>query len=534
MHGRQRWTWAGAFVLESHHLGLLKMGHDRSFLPQYNRTKSGITQNTMANNSTKPKVHPLFARARFPNYIRYKDAFYDAAVLATRLMDSPQALQHDYCFYFGVNMPIDFPRSVRRYLEPSERPAQYAINKGVGELDDRDIQAVRDERLKLAPRISYEVGHTGSCGYCDMQQEVDGISGRDSVIRIDTTLYQAARDKNLTPEDNARAILNLACTMVHEAGHAAHHHLFGDKAEDFRECSLVAETGYELEARIFGAHPDTDDSSFGAVFKSWQSWETHSKIPARQNEPNVRHGSALRIDDSVFVMEDSFVLKLCDDDFWSGEYVRRGTKALIPKDVATSCRKQRDRYMKTPGVLRANTKIPLSIRDLFRSGGPSYAKSIYDNCWNLDLILRSEQTGPESDVVSSGEDSAESDGSLFCSSGEENSDSEDGDFAEESVEEDVEEDGDNVEEEDSDVEEEAGDVDEDGMSVDEDEMSVDEDGMDPDEDDMDVDEDEAPAPKKGKASAKPTGSKHARDDSNYEDEAPAPKKTKTPTKKSKR
>jgi hypothetical protein len=51
------------------------------------------------------------------------------------------------------------------------------------------------------------------------------------------------------------------------------------------------------------------------------------------------------------MMDDSFALKLCDDDFWSGEYVRRGAKALIPKDVAKSCRKQKDLCCYLQGAL---------------------------------------------------------------------------------------------------------------------------------------------------------------------------------------
>lgn len=85
--------------------------------------------------------------------------------------------------------------------------------------------------------------------------------------------------------------------------------------------------------------------------------------------PTHRYGYALRTDDSIFMMQDAFVMKLLDDNFWSGEYVRRGARTLIPEDIAQSCRDQRDRYEKVPGIHRANTKIPISIRDLFRSWG---------------------------------------------------------------------------------------------------------------------------------------------------------------------
>lgn len=209
-------------------------------------------------NTPDPKIHPLFARERFPAHIRYKDGFYDAAVLATGLMETPQALQHDYCFYFGVNTPVDLPRSQRRALKPAKRPMEYACDKGVGELDDRDIQAVREERLRLAPRVSYIAAHTGgSYAWTEMQREVNGISGRDSIITPDHTLYRATRDKNRRPKHYAKTVLMLASTLVHEAAHAAHHHFIGNKCEDFREVALITEAGFELESRIFGARAHT-------------------------------------------------------------------------------------------------------------------------------------------------------------------------------------------------------------------------------------------------------------------------------------
>jgi hypothetical protein len=244
-------------------------------------------------------------------------------------------------------MPVDLPRSERRELEPALRPTQYAIDKGVGELDDRDIQAVQDERLKLAQRVSFVVENAGgTCGYTEMEVEVDGISGRDSIITLDTTIYQAGRDKGRTPVENARTTLLIASTMIHEAAHAAHFHLFGDKCEDFRDASLVAEAGFELESRIFGARPNILDNDYS--FSSWQSNHVLTLMPST-NERTWRHGHAIRTDDSRFGMENSFLLKLCDDNFWSGEYVRRGAKALIPKGVAQS---------RPEGSLFAKTRSP--------------------------------------------------------------------------------------------------------------------------------------------------------------------------------
>lgn len=197
--------------------------------------------------TTDPKIHPLYARDKFPKHIKYQRAFYDAAVLATRIMDSRQALQHDYCFYFGINAPLHFPCRIRRDYENAVLPRKYLSDKGIGELDELDIEAVRAERIKLATRIRYEVDTTGGdCGWAQGQHPVDGIKGCDSIVRIDTNLYNAAKDKNRPPGEIARMTFLLANTMYHEVAHAAHHHLFGRSWDDFRELSLCIEADFEL------------------------------------------------------------------------------------------------------------------------------------------------------------------------------------------------------------------------------------------------------------------------------------------------
>lgn len=497
------------------------------------------------------EIHPLFAKERFEPHIKYNRAIYNAAVLATRIMDTPQALQHYYCFFFGTNTsPVKLPRCVRHKWSPEERPTEYACDKGVGELDERDIEAVQAERIKLSKRISYEFDSTGGdCGMTHCQDPVDGVSGCDSVICIDTTLYQAAKDRNKTPDETARMTFLMANTMYHEVMHAANNHLFGLKGEDFRELSLCAEGGFELESRLYGATPEVQETELSHC--SWYAWQSlETEIPRGFRHMQSRDKELLPDSNGEWFVSEDFVRNLCDDDFWSGEYVRRGAKALVPHEIAKACRDERDTYSEDPGDVEANLNIPLSIRDLFRRRNiPSYAQRLYSHCSNPDLILRSEQPGSASDDGSDGGDDSDSLDSDYTS---DSSSNEDGNGAEGVVEE--EEDGDDVDEDGSDDEEEGSggdedriDVDEDGMDVDEDELEVDEEGsviyedesvVDADEMDVDEyeDEDEAPPPppKKGKASTKKTGSKRVREDSDYEDEAPAPKKTKNQTKKSRR
>lgn len=67
-------------------------------------------------------VHALFKQNRSEASVDYKTAFYDAAVLATRLMNSPQGLQHDCCFFFGINTPATLPPGISSLCPPERRP----------------------------------------------------------------------------------------------------------------------------------------------------------------------------------------------------------------------------------------------------------------------------------------------------------------------------------------------------------------------------------------------------------------------------
>jgi hypothetical protein len=162
-------------------------------------------------------------------------------------MNSPQGLQHDYCNYFGQTVDANAPAG---YTE-GECPGRYACNKGIGQLDKADIRAVERQRCLLAERVRYQVDDLSprTAGCCDCCVPQAGIPGCNSVITISRVAYNAALDKDQTPEGLASVRLFLALLMIHEAAHAAGNHLFGVRRyEDYRENSNVAEAG------LFGVH----------------------------------------------------------------------------------------------------------------------------------------------------------------------------------------------------------------------------------------------------------------------------------------
>jgi hypothetical protein len=352
-----------------------------------------IAKDTMPTRSTQ-NVHALFKKNRFEAGIDYKTAFRDAAVLATRLMNSPQGLQHDYCFFFGINTPSIQPPGLSTAVEPQRRPMQYSCDKGIGELDAADIAAVERERLKLADRVRYRVVDLDPGSIAETRfrkpMQCQNETGIRSDILISRKLYNVAFIENRRPEEDACVRLLLAATLLHEVAHAAHNHLFGRyRWEDFREASIVAEAGYEYEARLFGLRPSIPRDNLAN--SSWKLWQ-HSRLESPSTMKIIcLDESKLLQDQQDIWMDPAFVMKLCDDDFWSGEYIRDGAVALVPWTAAECSREINANILRVVGDVKENLKIPQSISDLFRSGGPSYAKVLYSQSSNPGHVLRGQK-----------------------------------------------------------------------------------------------------------------------------------------------
>lgn len=336
----------------------------------------------------RENVHPVFDPSRFASNIDYYGAIYDSAVLATRLMNTPQALQHDYCFYYGKNRLANDPAK-HVPSDFSNGPCLYACDKAIGELDETDIRHVEHQRLRLAERVRFRVSDLGAdtFGLCGACQPEGGVAGTNSVIHISRTLiYNKILAPGQSPEDKLRLKFLLACTLLHEVAHAAHFHLFGGPTfEDFREDSLVSEAGMEYESRIFGQKPHFFlDAPNPDNRICWGIWQSRKGLSAGYDIDKVaRNAWQMPKNPQIWAGGLDFVTKLFDDDFWegeTGEYAERGALALIPDEIAFRCTSGRRDNM-TKG-------IPLSIKDLFRSEGPSYAKKKYARFANPYRKLR--------------------------------------------------------------------------------------------------------------------------------------------------
>lgn len=327
--------------------------------------------------SRQGSVHPLFDATRFPHDIDY-NAFYEPAVLATRLINSPQGLHYDYCFFFGKTVPAATPSGFSIEQGTNYLPYQYACDKAIGELTSADVEAVKRQRSLLADSITFEI-HDNIPPYARTEISKGSNGQWLSTIKISRSIYSDALAKKSTPEQNARINLQIACVLIHEMAHAAHFHLFGPVREDYREESHIAEVGFEAVACLFGFTPEIKKN--WSAWRTWQYRKTHepydlSKIGRKEWQLPAKA--------EKWRMAPQFVRKLSDNDFWeaeSGEYHQRGALALVPDDVCELCQPGNE----DTHIYKA---IPLSIRDLFRAQGPSYARKKYAKYANPERQLR--------------------------------------------------------------------------------------------------------------------------------------------------
>lgn len=201
--------------------------------------------------------------------IRIDPEFYNKilrrpALLASRLLGSPQALHFFYVVYFGKNTELpSAPQSRERY----------GSDKSVNDLSTRDKNTVREQLLQLSEVVRFEFDDTiKHAGQCEPLTKPLGEHRCKSLIRLKPGLCTAAHTKDITCEDLAFSDFYMAAAMLHEVAHAAGFDVMGKRREDFFEDAIVAEAGFEFVSRIFGLIPafyPKDDQPSLAIWYTW-------------------------------------------------------------------------------------------------------------------------------------------------------------------------------------------------------------------------------------------------------------------------
>ena len=107
---------------------------------------------SISQHPSRRDLHLMFEATRFPADIDC-NTFYEPALLATRLISSPQGLHYDYCLYFGKTVPGETPSGFSVEQGPNWLPYQYVCEKAIDELTEDDIEAVQKQRLLELWRI---------------------------------------------------------------------------------------------------------------------------------------------------------------------------------------------------------------------------------------------------------------------------------------------------------------------------------------------------------------------------------------------
>lgn len=340
-------------------------------MPSYISSKVGATKTQ----SSQPVVHPLFRKSQFIGDIDYNTVFRGPAILASRLLDTPQALHWVYAFLYGKNTKAETPLGFFDEGAPApprdiELPRQYACNKAIGQLTADDLKEVREALAGLAHRCHFEVRDIPSIG----ETEQSSINDEYSLIFIKRGIYLRALNRQAyNKTENALIDLELASTMLHEMAHALNICYMENRLESFFEGSIVAEHGWELESRLFGLVPYISTTGSPLQGPSWYPWQTWKLFDCEDYQPEFMCRSEWKLPKSSpdLPMDPNFAVKLCSDHFWEGEYLQQGAVALIPDVVRNLCRAGKGDII-TKG-------IPPSIRELFlqNAGGKSYAEKKY-------------------------------------------------------------------------------------------------------------------------------------------------------------
>lgn len=201
-------------------------------------------------------IHPLLAREKFPEYIKYDEVFSQPARLATRMLSHENA-QH----YFFTLITQSKHVSTLPLMAKFERHRIYPP-KGVKELTDDDRKLVEDWMLRLADHVSFAVREcTGGKEMAEVfpknMEKHENSTNADllvkSVISLSRSqLYDTLLQENASPEERLVRQFDLAETLVHEIAHSASLAITGRRRDDFFGFDIAAEAGYALESCLWG------------------------------------------------------------------------------------------------------------------------------------------------------------------------------------------------------------------------------------------------------------------------------------------
>jgi hypothetical protein len=299
----------------------------------------GSNMGSLTNN-----VHPLLARDKFAKSVNYAKVFLQPARLATRMLATPQA-EHYFLALITKSKHVSSLRGAAK-----DRRNRFWSDKDIGKLEELDRQCVDTWLRKVAEAITYSVRICDNGALAEIKKIPYDSSKTDlghCIICISRREhYDPLRGDDLSPTERIIRQFNLAIALLHELAHAVSYAITARQDEDFFEDAIVAEAGFEFEARLFGACPSYSANAPKLV--QWFPWPSRILLGG---EGEVESYDLADLCSSARKLEDGgpmsrvsvrFMKDLFQEQFW--EKAMQGTGAavaLLAPDVRRSAPKMK-------------------------------------------------------------------------------------------------------------------------------------------------------------------------------------------------
>ena len=275
-------------------------------------------------------VHPLLARDKFAKSVNYAKVFLQPARLASRMLTTPQA-QH---YFLALITKSKHVSSLRGAAKEVRR--RVWSDKDIGKLEDLDRQCVDTWLRRVADTITYSVRACDNGALAEIKKIPYDSSKIDlgrCIICISRKEHYDPLRGELPPTERLIRQFNLAIALLHELAHAVSYAITAREDEDFFEDAIVAEAGFEFEARLFGACPSYSASAPKLV--QWFPWPSRILLGGEGEVESYDLAdlcsSPRKLEDGVPISRVSvgFMKDLFQDQFWEKVMEEPGAAAAL-------------------------------------------------------------------------------------------------------------------------------------------------------------------------------------------------------------
>jgi hypothetical protein len=183
------------------------------------------------------------------------------------MLAAPQA-QHYFLALITKSKHVSALRGTAK-----DRRHRFWADKYIGEWEDLGRRCVDMWLRRIADTITYSVRTCDNGALAEIKKIPYDSSKTDLGHGVNCISRKEHWDPlrgDLSPTERTIRQFNLAIALLHELAHAVSYAITARQDEDFFEDAIVAEAGFEFEARLFGACPSY--SSDAPKLVRWFPW----------------------------------------------------------------------------------------------------------------------------------------------------------------------------------------------------------------------------------------------------------------------